>query len=91
MSAEPRRIASRGRPERKPDPNVEAVKSAIQRIATLPEGHTFLTWLRNRTTFLIVGPDATDGALRAAEGKRQLMQEIESMIASGGRTDSQSE
>lgn len=73
------------RPERTPDKDLATVAAALQLIATRPEGVVFLDWMRNRTTFRILGPDASDGALRGAEANRQLMHEIESMIASGGR------
>lgn len=85
MSDNVRTFRKLRRAERTPDKDLAIVASAIQTIATRPEGVVFLGWMRNRTTFRIVGPDASDGALRGAEANRQLMLEIESMIASGGR------
>jgi hypothetical protein len=85
MNDKSRTFRNLRRPERTLDKDLATVASAIQRIATFPEGVVFLDWMRNRTTFRVVGPDASDGALRAAEGNRQLMLEIESMISSGGR------
>ena len=73
---------------RTPDRDRAVVESAIAKIAMQPEGQIFLDWMRNQTTFRTLGPEASDGALRGLEGNRQLMQTIEGMIASGGRTKS---
>jgi hypothetical protein len=81
-----RTFASLRRPERKPDADIAKVEFAIAQLMTQPEGVIFFDWLRNQTTFAIVGPDASDGALRGAEAKRQLMLVIEGMGQRGGRS-----
>lgn len=83
MTDLPRRIRTR-RPSRTPDREAAIVKSAFRKIATLPEGKVCLDWMRNKTTFYVPPPDATDGALRANAANRQFMQEIENMVADVG-------
>jgi hypothetical protein len=74
------------RPKRAPDRDVATVEACIAKLMMLPEGQIFFDWMRGQTTFAIVGPDASDGALRGAEAKRQLMLVIEGMGQRGGRS-----
>jgi hypothetical protein len=83
-----RKFSNLRRPTRTADKEITHVAAAFAKIAMQPEGQLILNWMRNRTTFLVLPPDAPDGALRGNAANRQLMQEIENMIADGGRTKS---
>jgi hypothetical protein len=88
MSEQPRTFDSLRRPVRKPDQKIERVQKAFAKVAMQPEGQLIFDWMRNRTTFSVPAPDASDGALRENAANRKFMAEIEGMIQSGGRRKS---
>lgn len=63
----------------------QQLASIFNRIFSSNDGAVALAFLRRVTVEAVLGPDASDGALRMQEGKRQLMRTIEGLIASGGR------
>lgn len=74
--------------KRPPDREKAAIDAAAYWVAMQPQGQIFLDWLRSETTFFVPPPDASDGALRANVGNRQLMEKIEQRIISGRRRKS---
>jgi len=67
---------------RKPAPDDLLVQSCAHKIFSTLEGEIFMQWARLQAE-AVLGPDATDGALRMHEGERQFVRKIEGLIASG--------
>ena len=52
-----------------------------------PAGEKVLNWLRQRTKETVLAPTAPESALRALEGKRHLVHEMEARISRARKQD----
>jgi len=59
------------------------IEKAYARAFSGAEGMRVLAHLRSITVERFLGPDATDAALRALEGQRALVKQIEGLIERG--------
>lgn len=70
----------------------EAIAEAWDRIARTPDGAIVYAHLQAEAIGILKVPDPSDGALRAAHGRRSLAHQLMGLMAkgideSGGRTD----
>lgn len=67
-----------------PDPETrKRVETAFARYFAGPDGGMVLGYLRALTVERVLGPQASDAALRQLEGQRQLLHSIEALIDRG--------
>ncbi|MEX2618397.1 MAG: hypothetical protein WD767_20115 [Alphaproteobacteria bacterium] len=59
------------------------IEKSFARCFSGPDGDSVLAQLRAMTTDRVLGPDASDSALRHLEGQRHLVIQIGAMIARG--------
>lgn len=64
-------------------PADDGIARACARMFTSGDGYEILKWLRAETKERVLGPEASDAALRHLEGGRQLVQRIEGMVKRG--------
>ncbi|MEO5376008.1 MAG: hypothetical protein H7840_17420 [Alphaproteobacteria bacterium] len=70
-------------PDGAPDPEVTALARAFARCFADGDGERVLACLDGLTIGRVLGPDASDAALRHLEGQRQLVIHIHAMIDRG--------
>ena len=63
---------------------VPDIEKYFARVFKTPDGTIVLSHLRKITVGRVLGPDASDSALRTLEGQRALIHQIEQLIQRGG-------
>ena len=65
----------------------EEIDQLMAQAFATPAGEKVLDWLRQKTKETVLAPTAQESALRALEGKRHLVHEIEARIARARKQD----
>ena len=65
----------------------EPIDLLLSRVFSTEDGQKVLIWLRQKTKETVLAPEIPESALRAHEGKRHLVHEVETRIARAQKKD----